>query len=152
MQTPLEAPAALADVQDDQVRVWMSTQFQERARGLIASALDVEAENVQVVPTYLGGGFGSKLDTRVAIEAALLSRAAGVPVHVGWNRAEALRYGYLRPPTRNILSGRLDGTGRMAAIEHRQGSSEVAFGFMPAFLEFVMGADFGANRRRAYRI
>ena len=145
VQTPLEAPAALADVQDDQVRVWMSTQFQERARGLIAAALDMDAENVQVVPTYLGGGFGSKLDTRVAIEAALLSRAAGVPVHVGWNRAEALRYGYLRPPTRNILSGRLDGTGRMAAIEHRQGSSEVAFGFMPAFLEFVMGADFGAT-------
>ena len=145
VQAPLEAPAALADVQDGQVDVWVSTQSQERAKGLIAGALGVEAETVRVVPTYLGGGFGSKLDTGVAIEAALLSKAVGAPVHVGWDRVEALRHGYLRPPTKNILSGALDSAGRMAAIEHRQGSSEVAFSFMPNFLALVMGADFGAT-------
>ena len=145
VQTPLEAPAALADVQDDGARVWISTQFKEGAQGEIAEALGVDAGNVRVIPTYLGGGFGSKLDTRVAIEAALLSRAAGAPVHVGWGRAEALRHGYLRPPTRNILRGALDDAGRIAAIEHRQASSDVAFSFMPAFLEYVMGADFGAT-------
>jgi isoquinoline 1-oxidoreductase beta subunit len=145
VQTPLEAPAALADVQGDQVRVWVSTQFQERAKGQIAEALGVDANTVRVVPTYLGGGFGSKLDTRVAIEAARLSREVGAPVHVGWDRAEALRHGYLRPPTKNILTGALDDAGRIVAIEHRQGSSDVAFSFMPDFLEFVMGADFGAT-------
>lgn len=145
VQAPLEAPAALATVTDDQVRVWMSTQNQQRSKGLIADAVDVDADSVQVIPTYLGGGFGSKLDTRVAIEAALLSKAAGVPVHVGWNRAEALRYGYLRPPTKNILSGTLDESGRVVAIEHRQGSSNVAFGFLPAFFELIIGADFGAT-------
>ena len=145
VQAPLEAPAALADVQDGQVNVWVSTQAQERAKGLIAEALGVDAESVRVVPTYLGGGFGSKLDTGVAIEAARLSKAVGAPVHVGWDRAEALRNGYLRPPTKNILSGALDSAGRIAAIEHRQGSSEVAFSFMPKFLEYVMGADFGAT-------
>ena len=145
VQTPLEAPAALADVQGDQVRVWASTQFQERAKGQIAEALGVDADTVRVVPTYLGGGFGSKLDTRVAIEAARLSRAVGAPVHVGCDRAEALRHGYLRPPTKNILTGALDDAGRIVAIEHRQASSDVAFSFMPDFLEFVMGADFGAT-------
>ena len=145
VQAPLEAPAALADVQDGQVNVWVSTQAQERAKGLIAEALGVDAESVRVIPTYLGGGFGSKLDTGVAIEAARLSKAAGAPVHVGWDRAEALRHGYLRPPTKNILTGALDNAGRIAAIEHRQGSSEVAFSFMPKFLEYVMGADFGAT-------
>jgi isoquinoline 1-oxidoreductase beta subunit len=78
VQTPLEAPAALADVQGDQVRVWVSTQFQERAKGQIAEALGVDANTVRVVPTYLGGGFGSKLDTRVAIEAARRSMSAGI--------------------------------------------------------------------------
>ena len=53
VQTPLEAPAALADVQGDQVRVWVSTQFQERAKGQIAEALGVDADTVRVVPTYL---------------------------------------------------------------------------------------------------
>ena len=145
VQTPLEAPAALADVQDGEVNVWVSTQSQERAKGQIAEALGVDTDTVRVVPTYLGGGFGSKLDTGVAIEAALLSRAAGAPVHVGWDRAEALRHGYLRPPTKNILSGSLDSAGRMVAIEHKQGSSDVAFSFMPDVMELVMGADFGAT-------
>ena len=145
VQAPLEAPAALADFQDGQVRVWVSTQFQERAKGQIAEALGVETETVQVVPTYLGGGFGSKLDTRVAIEAARLSKAAGAPVHVGWDRVEAMHNGYLRPPTKNVLSGALDESGRIIAVEHLQGSSDVAFSFLPGFLSLVMGADFGAT-------
>ena len=145
VQAPLEAPAALADVQDGQVTVWVSTQSHERAKGLIAEALGVEADTVRVVPTYLGGGFGAKLDTEVAVEAARLSRAAGAPVHVGWDRTEAMLHGYLRPPTKSVLSGALDGNGRIVAMEHRQGSSDVAFSFMPAFMEIVLGADFGAT-------
>ena len=145
VQAPLEAPAALADVQDDQVTVWVSTQSHERAKGLIAEALGVETDTVRVVPTYLGGGFGAKLDTGVAVEAARLSRAAGAPVHVGWDRTEAMLHGYLRPPTKSVLSGTLDGNGRIVAMEHRQGSSDVAFSFMPAFMEIVLGADFGAT-------
>ena len=145
VQAPLEAPAALADVQEGQVNVWVSTQSHERAKGLIAEALGVDADTVRVVPTYLGGGFGSKLDTGAAIEAARLSSAAGAPVHVGWDRTEAMLHGYLRPPTKSILHGAVDGAGRIIAMEHRQGSSDVAFSFMPDFMELVMGADFGAT-------
>jgi len=145
VQAPLEAPAALGDVQDGQVTVRVSTQSHERAKGLIAEALGVEADTVRVVPTYLGGGFGAKLDTGVAVEAARLSRAVGAPVHVGWDRREAMLHGYLRPPTKSVLSGALDGNGRIAAMEHRQGSSDVAFSFMPEFMEIVLGADFGAT-------
>ena len=145
VQASLEAPAALADVQEGQVTVWVSTQSHERAKGLIAEALGVEADTVRVVPTYLGGGFGGKLDTGVAIEAARLSKAAGAPVHVGWDRTEAMLHGYLRPPTKSVLSGAVDGAGRIIAMEHRQGSSDVAFSFMPDFMAFVMGADFGAT-------
>ena len=145
VQASLEAPAALADVLEGQVTVWVSTQSHERAKGLIAEALGVDADTVQVVPTYLGGGFGGKLDTGVAIEAARLSKAAGAPVHVGWDRREAMLHGYLRPPTKSVLSGAVDGSGRIVAMEHRQGSSDVAFSFMPDFMAFVMGADFGAT-------
>jgi len=145
VQAPLEAPAALADVQDGQVTVWVSTQSHERAKGLIAEELGMEADTVRVVPTYLGGGFGAKLDTGVAVEAARLSKAAGAPVHVGWDRTEAMLHGYLRPPTKSVLSGALDGNGRIVAMEHRQGSSDVAFSFMPEFMEVVLGADFGAT-------
>ena len=146
VQAPLEPQSALADVQATRVNIWVSTQSADRTRGQIADAIGVDAEIIEVQPTFLGGGFGRKLDTLVAVEAARLSQAVGAPVHVGWDRPDALRQGYFRPPTHSKLTGVLDENGRIAAIEHLQGSGNVAFGFMPKFLEFALGADFGSWR------
>ncbi len=142
----LEAQAALADVQPDRIRVWCSTQAQSSVQGAVAKALGVDEKLVEVIPTYVGGGFGRKVGDEVAIEAARLSQAAGVPVHVGWTRTEDMRYGYFRPPTHHQLAARLDADGKLAAIEHRQASGDVAFAFLPNFLAPIMGADFGAYR------
>jgi isoquinoline 1-oxidoreductase subunit beta len=142
----LEAQAALADVQADGVRLWCSTQAQTSVQGAVAKALGIDEKLVEVIPTYVGGGFGRKVGDEVAIEAARLSQAAGVPVHVGWTRTEDMRYGYFRPPTHHQLAAGLDADGKLAAIEHRQASGDVAFAFLPNFLAPVMGADFGAYR------
>lgn len=146
VQTPLEAQAAVADVRSDSARLWVSTQMQGRTRDIVAEAIGLEAEKVEIIPTYLGGGFGRKAGFEVAVEAARLSKAAGVPVHVGWDRTEELRYGYFRPPTHHVLSANLDDNGAITALEHQQASGDVAFGFLPGFLALVMGADFGATR------
>ena len=146
VQAPLEPQSALADVQTDHIRIWVATQSAERTRDQVAAALGVKSNSVEIQPTYLGGGFGRKLDTLVAVEAARLSQVVGVPVHVGWDRPDALRQGYFRPPTHSKLTGALDENGRIAAIEHLQGSGNVAFGFVPQFLEFALGADFGSWR------
>ena len=142
----LEAQAALADVQPDRIRLWCSTQAQSSVQGAVAKALGIDKKLVEVIPTYVGGGFGRKVGDEVAIEAARLSQAAGVPVHVGWTRTEDMRYGYFRPPTHHQLAARLDADGKLAAIEHRQASGDVAFAFLPNFLAPIMGADFGAYR------
>lgn len=141
----LEPQAALADVQADRVRVWVSTQGQESVRQAVARALQVKEEAVEVIPTYLGGGFGRKIGVEAAVEAARLSQAAGRPVHVGWDRREEMQHGYLRPPTHHQLAARLDG-GRIVALEHKQASGDVAFDFLPGVAAAVLGADFGAWR------
>lgn len=146
VQTPLEAQAALADVQGDSARVWVSTQMQGRTADVVAEAIGLEVSQVEVIPTYLGGGFGRKAGFEVAVEAARLSKAAGVPVHVGWDRTEELRHGYFRPPTHHVLAAKLRDDGAIEAFEHQQASGDVAFGFLPGFLQAVMGADFGATR------
>ncbi len=146
VQASLEPQAALVDVQLDRVRIWVSTQMQARVRSLVAETLGVDEAIVEVTPTYLGGGFGRKTGFEVAVEAARLSKAAGVPVHVGWTRTEEMRYGYFRPPTHHQLAAVLDANGQISAIEHRQASGDVAFGFFPAWLATVMGADFGSYR------
>lgn len=146
VQTPLEAQAALADVRPNRARVWVSTQMHGRTRTAVAEALDMNEESVEIIPTYLGGGFGRKSGFEVAIEAARLSRAAGVPVHVGWTRPEEHRHGYFRPPTHHQLQAKISKSGQIEALEHLQASGDVAFGFVPDWMAAVMGADFGATR------
>ncbi len=142
----LEAQAALADVQPDKVLVWASTQFPMVVRQKIADRLERDVESIEVIPTYLGGGFGRKLGSEATLEAAILSEATGKPVHVGWNRTEDLRYGYFRPPTHHVLRAALGNQGQLEALEHQQASSDVAFPFIPKAMALVMGADFGAWR------
>lgn len=146
VQTPLEPQAAVADVRESGVRVWVSTQLAGTVQDLVADTLGVEADTVEIIPTYLGGGFGRKSGFEVAVEAARLSQAAGVPVHVGWTREEELKYGYFRPPTHHRLAARLDNSGQIVAMEHRQASGNVAADFLPRVMMMVMGADFGAYR------
>ena len=146
----MEPQAALAIVGPDGARVWTSTQFEMTARDAVAEALDLEPEQVEVIPTYLGGGFGRKIElTRVpsaAVEAARLSRAAGAPVHVGWDRFEEMRDGFLRPLTHHRLSAALNGGGRIEALLHEQASGDALFGGFPGPVAKIVGFDFGSTR------
>ncbi|MCB0035240.1 MAG: xanthine dehydrogenase family protein molybdopterin-binding subunit, partial [Anaerolineales bacterium] len=117
----LEPQAAVADVQGESVTIYGSTQSAGVVQGEIAEITGFAAENINVTPTYLGGGFGRRLNIEAAVEATRLSQAAGVPVHVGWSRTEDMRYGYYRPPTRSQLSAKL-ANGRVSAIEHKHAS------------------------------
>ncbi len=142
----LEPLAATVSVQPDKVEVWTATQTPVRVRDLVAEAIGYKPEDVVVHPTYLGGGFGHKVNAEPAVEAARLSAEVGAPVQVAWNRAEDFLGGFRRPPTHHELSAVLGGSGRIQAIEHQQASGEVAFPFLPGFLKVVMGADFGSWR------
>jgi isoquinoline 1-oxidoreductase beta subunit len=99
-----------------------------------------------VVPSYLGGGFGRKVEEKVAVEAAILSDSIGKPVHVGWTREEDFQYGYLRPPTHHVLRGVVNSNGKIEALEHQQSSGQVSFPFLPKIAKTVLGADFGSWR------
>lgn len=145
MHAHLEPQAALVDVKPDKVRAWVSTQAAMTVRRDIARALGRDEDDVEVTPSYLGGGFGRKLDVEAAVEAARLSQAAGRPVHVGWTREEDFKHGYLRPPTHHRLRARLEGE-RITALEHQQASGDVAFISLPDIAATILGADFGAWR------
>jgi isoquinoline 1-oxidoreductase subunit beta len=141
----LEPQAALVDVQADKVVAFVSTQSPQPIRDEIAELLGRKKETVEVTATFLGGGFGRRLNVEVALEAARLSRAVGKPVHVGWNRAEEFQYGYLRPATHSVLKATLQ-NGKIAAFEHQQASGDVAFAFFPKIAGTLLGADFGSWR------
>ncbi|MGB8215339.1 MAG: molybdopterin cofactor-binding domain-containing protein [Anaerolineales bacterium] len=145
----METQAALVDVEGDDVKVWASTQSETVTAGQVAKALGIKPEQVEVFPTFLGGGFGRKSGSNSvaspAAEAARFARATRAPVHVGWERGEEFRNGYVRPMTHHRLSARLNGD-RIEALEWKQASGDSIFGFAPALMARIVGYDPGATR------
>jgi len=77
VHTPLEPQAALANFNGDKLEVWITTQDAGGTQSTLAEALGLEKENIDVMPTYVGGGFGRKLGTPGAIAAARLVPSLG---------------------------------------------------------------------------
>jgi isoquinoline 1-oxidoreductase len=96
---PMEPHAAVASYASGKVKVWASTQAPFKTRNDVATALVISTANVQVITPFVGGAFGGKAyNNKQAVEAALLSKAAGIPVNVTWTREEEFFYDSFQPP------------------------------------------------------
>ncbi len=84
----LEPNGAVAHVEGKKVTIMMSTQVPDITRKEVADRLGLDKEQVNIQPTYLGGGFGRRLHTPNAIQAAILSKAVGKPVKCFYDRKE----------------------------------------------------------------
>lgn len=73
------------------VTVYAATQGAFAFRDMIAASLDLPAEQVRVVQTMPGGGFGGKEEPTVHIQAALAAVRTGRPVKITLNRRESIR-------------------------------------------------------------
>ena len=144
----IEPNGAVAYVNGDKATVIMSTQVIKITRTEIANRLGLEEENVNIIPTYLGGGFGRRLHTPNAMQAAVLSKAVGKPVKCFLNRKEEFKKDTFRPPTHHILKAKLDEDGMIEAIEHNYATGDVMFNsaLIPGFLGTMVGSDLGAMR------
>lgn len=144
----LEPNGALAHVEADKALIKISTQVVAHTRKEVADVLDMKEEQVEIQPTYLGGGFGRRLHTPNAMQAALISKAVGKPVHVFFSRKDEFQHDTFRPPTHHVMKGKLSEAGMIEAIEHNVSSGDVAFGsvLLPPVAETILGADVGAWR------
>lgn len=144
----LEPNGALADVKEDKATIIMSTQVVKITRDEIAKRLGLDKDKVNIVPTFLGGGFGRRLHTPNAIQAAVMSKAVSKPVKCFFTRKEEFQNDTFRPPTHHVLKAILAENGMIKAIEHNVSSGDVAFGspMIPGFAAPILGADLGAWR------
>ena len=144
----IEPTGAVASVLNGKATIILSTQVIGVTQKQVAKALDFKLENVNIIPTYLGGGFGRRLDTSHAIQAAQLSQAVGKPVKYFFTRKEEFQNDTFRPPTHHIMRGKLNQAGTLEALEHHYASGDVAINsvMMPPILHSVLGTDIGAMR------
>ena len=86
--SPMEPMNFTASYHDGKVDLIGPTQWQDGAQGTVAKALDVKPEDVSVRTTFLGGGFGRRIDVDFIVQAAQISKAVGKPVKLIWTRED----------------------------------------------------------------
>ncbi len=135
--TPLQAHAPLepqnftASFKDGKVLLVGPTQFQQGAQGAVAAVLGVKPEDITLKTTFLGGGFGRRLELDFIVQAAQISKAVGRPIKLVWSREDDTTHDFYRPIGVNQLKAGLDASGKPVAMTFKVGSQSVtqrAFG------------------------
>lgn len=114
----LEPECAIARLTDeDRIEVYVGSQIPYADRSQIARCLDMAEDEVRVIGTLIGGGFGGKEDIAGQIHAAMLAKATGRPVKILYDRHESMLVHPKRHATqiRVKLGAKNDGT--LVAVE-----------------------------------
>jgi isoquinoline 1-oxidoreductase beta subunit len=139
--SPLEPMNFTAHVQGNKALLIGPTQFQQGAHGAVAGALGLKPEDVTLQTTYLGGGFGRRLELDFVVQAAEISKAVGKPVKLVWTREEDMTHDYYRPMGVNHLKAGLDASGMPVGVHFKVTSQSVtqrAFGLPKETLDPFM--------------
>ena len=108
----MEPVNCTAQVRDGRVEVWVPTQVPGMARALAAKVAGVAESAVTVHVTYLGGGFGRRLEVDVVGQAVRIAlEAGGQPVQLIWSREEDMTHDFYRPAGAAVLQAGLDAAG-----------------------------------------
>lgn len=131
-QAPMEPPSGTAQVREDGIEVWCSTQAPQVARENLAKHFNMPLDKVVLHNLLLGGGFGRKSKPDYVQEAAILSHAmGGKPVKVSFTREDDLHHGFLHTVSVERIEAGLDSKGKPVAWLHRTVAPSLAALFMP---------------------
>lgn len=125
---PMEPMNFFAHVQGDKAEMIGPTQTPFNARNDIAKKLGIPPENVSVQMTRQGGGFGRRLKTDFAVEAATLSSIIQAPVLVVWTRQDDMTGGSYRPAGMYHYRAALDANNKLIAWHEKSAAINTANG------------------------
>ena len=86
----MEPVSAIGMVQDGKTILYSCTQAPFEIRSMLAKILDKPEEDIRVIVTPLGGGFGKKCDSFLEAPAVVAAHAYGKPVKITLTRKEDL--------------------------------------------------------------
>ena len=110
---------AVAQWNDDKLRVWCHSQGVFPLRGDLAKGLRVPAANITVMHREGSGCYGHNGADDVAFDAALLARAVpGLPVKLQWMREDEFGWEPLGSPMVIKLKASLDAAGKVTDWSH----------------------------------
>jgi CO/xanthine dehydrogenase Mo-binding subunit/aerobic-type carbon monoxide dehydrogenase small subunit (CoxS/CutS family) len=78
------------DADHQKLTIYVGSQIPYADRAQTAAAMGLPEDQVRIIGTLIGGGFGGKEDIMGQIHAAILAQATGRPVKILYDRAESL--------------------------------------------------------------
>ena len=114
----LEPHNCSAEFRDGEIWVRGPIQMPTSAISVVARATGLPASKVHVDFTRIGGGFGRRLMSDYAAEAAVVAHATKGAVMVIDSREGDLQHDYYRPASMQRLHAGLDADGRIVAWDH----------------------------------
>jgi CO/xanthine dehydrogenase Mo-binding subunit len=118
IHTPMELHGCVARWDGQRLTLWDSTQGVYPVQQRVATVLEMPLANVRVIGSYMGGGFGSKLQAdKYNIIAAVLAKLTARPVKLFLTREETFLCVGNRPPSNMRLRAGVKNDGTLTALE-----------------------------------
>jgi aldehyde oxidoreductase len=112
----LEPDAGVAYLDGDQVVIMCGSQNAQHSRAEVAKVLGLPLDEVRIVQTTTGGGFGGKLDPSFAAMLAVAAYVTRRPVRLVYSREESFLATWKRHPFEIDASLGADGQGRLLGL------------------------------------
>ena len=113
----IEPEAGFARRVGDRIEVQACTQSPYMDRQDIAAILGLPQDSVRIIPTAVGGGFGSKLDLSVQPFLAIAAWHLRRPVRIAYSRIESIMSTTKRHPSRIRARAGATKDGRLLALD-----------------------------------
>ncbi|MEO8159236.1 MAG: molybdopterin cofactor-binding domain-containing protein [Betaproteobacteria bacterium] len=133
--SPMEPQNTTADVRGDKAIIITPTQFQQLVPHVVAGATGLKPEQVEVHTTFLGGGFGRRVEVDYTIDAAEISKAVGAPVKMVWSREDDMTHDSYRPASMMKLAAGLDASGKPVAMRFHSTSPSISARLFPSIVK-----------------
>ncbi|MFL6618638.1 MAG: molybdopterin cofactor-binding domain-containing protein [Povalibacter sp.] len=134
----LEPQNCTVDLTDGNCHIYAPTQVQQMTQNAGAQAAGLPLEKVIVHTTFLGGGFGRRLEVDFVPAAVECAKAAGKPVKLLWTREDDTTHDKYRPPARNSCSAGFDAQGNLSAFKLHLVAPSITSRWAPAVVKDIV--------------
>jgi len=114
----IEPEAGYAEKVGKRLNIFVCTQTPYMDKVEIAQVLGVNAKQIRIIPSAVGGGFGGKLDLSLQPLIALAAWILDCPVRCIYTRPESLASTTKRHPVRTFAKAGCNREGKLTAFEY----------------------------------
>ncbi|MGZ5723574.1 MAG: xanthine dehydrogenase family protein molybdopterin-binding subunit, partial [Caldimonas sp.] len=103
------------------------TQWQDTPLATVSRQLGIKPADISLRTTFLGGGFGRRIDYDYLVQVAHIAKAVpDRPVKLLWTREDDMTHDVYRPPSLHRLAAAVDADGMPTAFTFRMASPSIS--------------------------